>query len=43
MEIYELNGKGHEPSWAELKIVQLEPLLEPAQLGLISSTYGISY
>ena len=35
----ELEGKGHEPSRAELKIVQLEPWLEPARLGLITSRY----
>ena len=34
-EIFKLNEKGHEPSRVELKIVQLEPWLEPAWLGLI--------
>ena len=36
-EISELEVKGHEPSRAELKKVQLEPWLEPARLGLITS------
>ena len=36
-EISELNGKGHELSRAELKIVQLEP----ARLGLITNSYSI--
>ena len=36
-EIPELEGIGHEPSRAELKIVQLEPWLEPARLGLITT------
>ena len=36
-QIPELEGKGHEPSRAELKIIQLEPWLEPARLGLITS------
>ena len=31
--------KGHKPSRAELKKVQLEPWLEPAWLGLITSNY----
>ena len=39
-EISELEGKGHEPSRAELKMVQLEPWLEPARLGLITSAYA---
>ena len=34
----ELSEKGHEPSLAELKILQLEPWLEPARLGLITNT-----
>ena len=34
--ISELNKKGHEPSRAELKILQLELWLEPARLGLIT-------
>ena len=33
--------KGHEPSWAELKIFQLELWLEPAWLGLITSNLPI--
>ena len=33
--------KGHEPSWAELKILQLELWLEPTRLGLITSHYYI--
>ena len=37
-EIPELEGKGHEPSRAELKKVQLEPWLEPARLGLITNS-----
>ena len=36
--ISELDKKGHEPSRAELKILQLELWLEPARLGLITST-----
>ena len=36
-EIPELEGKGHEPSRSKLKIVQLEPWLEPARLGLITT------
>ena len=32
----ELKQKGHEPSRAELKILQLELWLEPARLGLIT-------
>ena len=35
--IFELKEKGHEPSWAELKIPQLELWLEPARLGLITT------
>ena len=35
--ISELKGKGHKPSRAELKILQLELRLEPARLGLITS------
>ena len=35
----ELKGKSHEPSRAELKIIQLELWLEPARLGLITSMY----
>ena len=35
----ELEGKGHEPSRAELKILQLELRLEPARLGLITTGY----
>jgi hypothetical protein len=35
--IFELRGKGHKPSRAELKILQLELWLSPAQLGLITS------
>ena len=35
--ISSLREKGHEPSRAELKILQLELWLEPAQLGLITS------
>ena len=31
--------KGHEPSRAQLKIVQLEPWLEPARLGFITIIY----
>ena len=38
-EIPELEGNGHELSRAELKIVQLEPWLEPARLGVITSAY----
>ena len=38
-EIPELEGNGHKPSRAELKIVQLEPWLEPAWLGLITNSY----
>ena len=33
-----MEGKGHKPSRAELKIVQLQPWLEPARLGLITTT-----
>ena len=37
----ELNQKGHKPSRAELKILQLELWLEPARLGLITNRkYG---
>jgi hypothetical protein len=39
----ELNEKGHEPSRAELKILQLELWLEPARLGLITSSYSWFY
>ena len=42
-EIPELEGTGHKPSRAELKIVQLEPWLEPAWLRLITSTYLFSF
>ena len=34
----ELKEKGHEPSRAELKISQLELWLEPARLGLITTS-----
>ena len=39
--ISELKGKGHEPSRAKLKILQLELWLEPARLGLITSNCRI--
>ena len=39
--INELREKGHEPSRAELKNLQLELWLEPARLGLITTNYGL--
>ena len=36
-------GKGHEPSRAELKILQLELWLEPARLGLITIIYASKF
>ena len=36
----ELKEKGHEPSRAKLKILQLELWLKPARLGLITSVYS---
>ena len=38
-KISELKGKGHEPSRAELKILQLKLQLEPAPLGLITTIF----
>ena len=42
-KIYELTGKGHKPSRAKPKILQLELHLEPARLGLITSKYSQAY
>ena len=39
-DIPELEEKGHEPSRAKLKIVQLEPWLKPARLGFITRGQG---
>ena len=36
--IFQLKGKGHEPSRAKLKILQLELWLQPARLELITTT-----
>ena len=37
-KIFKLNGKGHKPSRAELKIVQLKPWLKLARLWFITNT-----